>query len=169
MGVRYKSRCTGTLKEKLENRLEKQSSGCWLWTGYVNKGNGYGVLSHEGKPETVHRLSYQCYVGDIPPGMFVLHKCDVRACFNPDHLMVGTHLDNMADMRAKRRYPLGDQHYNTKVSDASVEEIKTRKRAGERADKLAAEYGVSKYTIWGIVSGKWRKELPAIKRLAAEL
>jgi hypothetical protein len=50
-----------------------------------------------------HRYAYAWLYGDIPGGMQVLHRCDVRLCVNPDHLFLGTQLDNMRDMCAKGR------------------------------------------------------------------
>jgi hypothetical protein len=34
--------------------------------------------------------------------MILCHRCDVRRCCNPDHLVLGTRGDNMADHKAKR-------------------------------------------------------------------
>lgn len=156
MGRTYKTRCSGPLKDRILSSISKDKNGCWIWGGSINKANGYGYMSMDGVNMSAHRASYSAFVGEIPAEMFVLHKCDVRACCNPDHLFIGTHMDNMNDMRKKRRYPLGDNHYNTKIPDSRIDEIKQRKRNGERADALASEFGVSKYSIWGIVSGKWR-------------
>ena len=81
---------------------------CWIWTGTYDK-DGYGriVIS---KPrsgpaimERTHRTSYELSKGPIPPGMCVLHSCDCPSCINPDHLRVGTTLDNARDTAIRNR------------------------------------------------------------------
>ncbi len=71
--------------------------GCWLWTA-GKTGPGYGQLLLGSKPMLAHRYSYELYVGSIPKGMVVRHKCDTRSCVNPDHLELGTVADNNRDM-----------------------------------------------------------------------
>lgn len=84
-------------------RVEK-SDGCWRWTATkIPRGYGMSWWPDEG-PELAHRVSYRLQFGDIPVGMQVLHKCDVRDCVNPDHLFLGTHQDNMDDMVRKGRH-----------------------------------------------------------------
>jgi hypothetical protein len=80
--------------------IPEPNSGCWLWDASVNTA-GYGQLNIEKRPRLAHRLAYEHYVGPIPEGMHVCHRCDVPACCNPNHLFIGTHLDNMRDMDAK--------------------------------------------------------------------
>jgi hypothetical protein len=46
--------------------------------------------------------------------MFVLHKCDVRLCINPDHLELGDHLTNMAQMVARGRHALKNKTHCSK-------------------------------------------------------
>jgi len=77
-------------------------SGCWLWTGAIDS-HGYGKLKRRRKIITAHREAWRLHKGEIPNGMFVCHKCDTRACANPDHLFLGTHQDNMDDMKRKGR------------------------------------------------------------------
>lgn len=79
--------------------------GCWLWTGGKSK-VGYGMI-REGRRGTplilAHRFSYELLVGPIPDGLLACHKCDVRNCVNPQHIFIGTHADNTADMMRKGR------------------------------------------------------------------
>lgn len=91
------------LAERLWRRVRK-TDGCWFWTGCRDK-NGYGqiALKRGEHSKLVHRISWQLTYGVIPDGLNVLHKCDTPTCCNPDHLFLGTQLDNMRDMRAKGR------------------------------------------------------------------
>lgn len=89
--------------EIFESKIEVNSvNGCWVWNGFLSH-EGYGGFSCciEGSPKSypAHRVSYMLYVGNIPEGLQVLHKCNNKRCVNPEHLYVGTHQDNMRDLR----------------------------------------------------------------------
>jgi hypothetical protein len=80
------------------------NSGCWLWEGAQN-GVGYGVIGvSDGGTHLVHRKMWEHANGPVPDSMWVLHRCDIRACCNPDHLFLGTPQDNMDDMHGKGRF-----------------------------------------------------------------
>lgn len=81
-------------------------NSCWNWTGYRNAG-GYGTFGVAGKSHLAHRLSYELFVGPIPPGMHVCHSCDNPRCVNFRHLWLGTNADNMRDRGIKGRCNAG--------------------------------------------------------------
>src|SRR5213595_2676709 len=84
-----------------ERYIPEPNSGCWLWLGSIDK-LGYGKVTVRGF-HLAHRLAYAETKGPIPEGMLVLHKCDVPACINPEHLYVGDSQDNMNDMVMRGR------------------------------------------------------------------
>jgi hypothetical protein len=75
---------------------------CWPWTG-CKKSDEYGYFTAPGCGGRAHRYAYHRYRGPIPDGLCVLHHCDNPSCVRPDHLFLGTRLDNIADMMAKGR------------------------------------------------------------------
>ncbi len=77
-------------------------SGCWLWHGAL--ANGYGQLRVGAKAVSVHRLSYEAFVGPIPSGLSIDHRCEVTCCVNPVHLDVCTSEENTR--RHFRRHPV---------------------------------------------------------------
>jgi HNH endonuclease len=145
----------------------EQHGECALWLGYVNE-DGYGVTTIGGRPALVHRLIYEAQIGPIPDGLFVCHTCDVRRCGKREHLFVGTHSDNMADMVAKGRafsgHPApernrGTSNPNGKLTPEDVRAIRDAVRLGvETQVAIGARYGVSKHTVYDIArrSKTWR-------------
>ena len=76
---------------------------CWEWKAGKNT-SGYGWFSFNGTQITSNRMVWLLINGEIPNGMCVCHKCDNPSCVNPDHLFLGTHLDNMKDKSIKGRH-----------------------------------------------------------------
>jgi len=71
------------------------TNDCWAWTGVID-GKGYGKFTIKRKQLIASRYAYKAFVGDIPNGLFVLHKCDVRNCVNPEHLQLVSESENSA-------------------------------------------------------------------------
>lgn len=146
----------------LEKRLEfhcipEPTSGCWLWTAKCNK-KGYGGLFFKGKSWQAHRAAWTVWKGPIPPGMQILHRCDMPCCINPDHLFLGTNEDNVADRvskgrNAKYKGPFGERHPARILTAEQVIEIK---KTTDSQSTRAAHYGVSRSLIGMIRQGKKR-------------
>lgn len=136
------------MKKTFQQRFEEKfriTPGCWLWTAGKTK-DGYGLVWRDDKNVKAHRASFELYIGPIPDGMHVLHKCDVRNCINPDHFFPGTNADNMADKVAKGRArgANGESHWKAKLTEEKVLAI----RADQRIQRLiAADHGVSQRSI----------------------
>lgn len=133
-------------REAFWARTERSSSGCWLWTGKMS-GPGYG--SYRGA--YAHRLAYEFSRGAVGRGLVVRHRCDVRACVNPDHLELGSQRENILDavLRSGRKCDI--------LTPADVLACRKRYAAGERICDLRREYGVNKNTMWHAIKGRnWR-------------
>ena len=144
--------------ERIKKFLVKRDD-CWIFTGRLNK-QGYGTIKVGGKygcPHHVHRIVYEFYKGKILPGLLICHKCDVKACCNPDHLFMGTQKDNMQDMIKKGRQvkTFGEKSGNHKLKKEQVDKIRVDNR---KYLEIAKEYKVSKSTISGIKNWKTRRE-----------
>lgn len=141
----------------LRYRSINKSTGCWNWTGRT-KPNGYGMTTLTIGPKQlrhmhVHRLSWEVFRGVIPDGMCVCHHCDNRKCINPDHLFLGTHQDNMRDMKKKGRAHdrRGTKNHRAILDEDAVREIRRAPRYYGYIPELAERYGVAPATISEIV------------------
>lgn len=110
--------------EKRFWRFVKKSESCWDWTG--SKTHGYGQMSHKRghSPEKAHKLSWKIHKGEIKNGLWVLHKCGNRSCVRPDHLYLGTSLDNSRDTQNMGRQVIGEKVPSHKLTSTDVKRIR---------------------------------------------
>ncbi len=143
------------------------TASCWLWTASGND-QGYGKFCVAPGfcigNSMAHRVSYMLFVGTIPPGLQVLHKCDTPPCVNPRHLFLGTQKDNMDDCRRKGRdrRPKGETHGSAKLNLAAAMMIRHLYATGNyRQDDLAEQFKVSSSTIRNVLAGRhWIEAAP---------
>lgn len=102
------------------------NGGCWLWSRSTKTPVGgrpaYGQVRWDGGVRLAHRVFYERFVGPIPEGMVVMHKCDMPPCVNPEHLSLGTVKENMEDCSRKGRVVAlkGSKSLNAKMTEEMV-------------------------------------------------
>lgn len=105
MQYTYENRVKSLRTRLMLHKHINQLTNCWEWTGSKNQG-GYGMLGsmiEGGNSVYAHRASWIVNHGPIPEGHVVCHKCDNPACFNPDHLWIGSDAENTQDRVQKKR------------------------------------------------------------------
>lgn len=131
--------------------------GCHVCTSHSPFANGYPYGVFEGQRTRMSRALYQKEHGALPKSVVVRHTCDNPLCINLDHLVPGTHADNMRDMaeRGRAKAPRGESAPSAKLTWADVEVIRASK---EKRKVLAKRYGVCSATIRNVIVGRCWQE-----------
>ena len=135
--------------EQFWSKVDK-SGECWIWNG-PKGGRNYGRVFINGRVRPAHQVAWELANGKpFPAGMLACHHCDNPPCVNPDHIFVGTNIDNVLDaikkgrpfggprwMRCKRGHPMKDPNlvYSIRRNGSVERRCRTclRARAWERA------------------------------------
>ncbi len=130
--------CGHMVWNKKEIAWKVDENNCWICTSHKTDAYGYPACKRNNKLIKIHRLFYEKHCGKIPINMQVCHKCDNPTCINPEHLFLGTHLDNMRDMDAKGRRTVGEMSPHSKLTEKDVKQIRyvllntSRKKIAEK-------------------------------------
>lgn len=146
--------------ERLQQKFTVAPSGCWEWNS-PRPDNRANTFLYQGTVQIAYRASWKIRNGAIPDGLCVLHRCDNGLCVNPEHLFLGTHMDNRNDMLSKGRDNVakGERVTSAKLTANDVADIKASKLNGNQLSKI---YGVHRRTIYDILDGKtWTHIIPS--------
>jgi hypothetical protein len=134
------------------------ATGCWVWQQSLRNGYGQsGTAKYHGLDSCAHRTSYMVFVGPIPANRELRHQCHNPPCCNPEHLLLGTHQENLNDNKRD-----GIRHTNAVLTVAQVAEIKRLLLLKHTHRQLGAMFGVSHPAIGYIARGKsWADVQPA--------
>ena len=135
------------------------ATDCLLWHKACTRA-GYGVTTVARKTKYVHRLAMEEKIGrPLESKEIVCHSCDTPACYNIDHLFLGTQADNMADARAKGRHAHGFKLPHTRLNDSDIAGIRWFSAAGVRNKHVARLYDIHQSHVSKIVGNTRRLTL----------
>lgn len=136
------------IKELLLSKGSIDSDGCWYWP--VVEKSGYGRVDQiRPRSYRAHILSYEVFKGKRTKGKHIMHSCNHKNCFNPEHLSEGTPKKNGEN--ASR-----DGLYRTKLTEDEVTKIRQMREEGYYLRYIAKKFNVSEGHIHKIVQGTRR-------------
>lgn len=139
-------------------RWKVDSTGCWVCTSHKPNRDGYYEVTRCGKHQLIHRLVHELFSGKpLTSEMVVRHTCDNPMCINPDHLIDGTHADNVRDRVSRGRTARGINNGRAKLRLETIRHIIEHELHMADAD-LAKKYNVTRRVFYDIRRGKtWRQ------------
>jgi len=152
-----------TMESWISANVEKLSdSECWNAPNKSGNKKGWHVRFRvNSKKILAHRAAWILSYGEIPDGLFVLHKCDNPKCCNPKHLFLGTQSDNAKDMWTKGRGVVSDSKgrklgasIQRKLSNEDVMKIFELFKNGITQKSIGSQFSVTDVVISNILKGK---------------
>ncbi len=142
---------------RLFSSFKKTENGCWEWQRGKDW-DGYGLMSVKNKSQRATRVSYETFIGWIPPKMIVCHYCDNPPCINPTHLFLGFPQDNTNDMfQKKRERVIGEKNVKSIFTENEIREIHDLFEQGYTKTEICRIYDTSDSHIHAIITRKiWK-------------
>ncbi len=155
---------TASFPERFWSKVDK-SGDCWIWKGARHRRTGYGCArGPDGSQTQAHRVAFLLTKGPIPTGALVRHTCDVRLCVKPDHLLSGTHSENMRDRDERDRTPRGsalnhppqkgERNHAAKLTNEIVRAVRAMRSAGIPCREIDRRLGLTYGHSWLITRRK---------------
>jgi len=157
-----------TPEEILEHCIPEPMSGCLLYLGATSGGYPKAWVNGLGD-RRLHPIICEYAHGPKPsPRHYACHRCDVRLCLEPKHLVWGLPKENVDGTHGRgvagehhhwRRIPFllrGEGNGHAHLTDELVLEI--RSAPGKQRD-IAKAYGVSQFCVWAIKNRQTWKHL----------
>lgn len=147
-------------KRFFENISPPNKNGCTLWKRSTR--GHYGSMRVNGLSFSTHRLAWSIANNHPIGDLFICHKCDVPRCCNPEHLFIGTGIDNMNDRNKKGRTATGlrcgahthpekrakgERQHLSKLTDLQILEIRQRYKKGETTRSIGRVFGITSSTV----------------------
>jgi hypothetical protein len=126
-----------------------KTDSCWLWTANTCR-DGYGNITANKIQYKAHRYSLMIHGVVVPKGSIVMHTCDNPSCVRPEHLKVGSQLDNMKDKVNKNRQTKGESNVLSKLTESTVLEIRSL-YPSLSVRKLSRKYNTCENNIRAII------------------
>lgn len=119
-------------KESIKKRIESHiisKDDCWIADYYISsvKNGKKQDINIDGKNFSLKRIVYEVYRGEIPESLWVYHECQNPLCVNPEHLFLGTRLENGLNQRRRNRQVKGSNTKGaakSKFTESQIVEIK---------------------------------------------
>jgi len=143
-----------TLEQRFWSKVDRRGPHeCWPWKGEITH-KGYGRFRVGKKNLAAHRLARELTGNPIPHGLVARHTCHVRACVNPNHILHGTHQDNMDDMVNAGHSTRGTRNASAKLQDLDIRIIRLAAKNGSPRTTIAAAFDIHPSTVSKITTRK---------------
>jgi len=149
---------------RLMSHVNVTAEGHWLWTGKHRTGLHleYGGTRLNGVTMSSHRAMWIVKKGPIPKEFDLLHQCGETLCCNPDHIRLGTKIENQQEAIAARNgahWSQGTNHHLAKFTEMQISQIRHMHSQGYQQKDIAEELGTSPMQVSRIVRRKTWKHI----------
>lgn len=127
---------------------------CFICTSHSAGNHGYPELHFRGKTATIPRLVLSRRSRALPSLIYARHTCDNKLCIRPNHIIPGTHKDNMRDATERHQMQHGEDRPNSKLTAEKVIYIRN---SPETLNEISARFDICIATASNIRNRKtWR-------------